>query len=152
MYIFSVKGVDNKIYFVKYVDVLTPYLGTIRCRTYMQRIYPLPRGNRDPIPVERWPSWAYKQVMIMGAKENRLPLSYIRFLRKLKHNGDEGCIRTACLLTRYAKNIPCDCWIPGRILRQPLKHDMKKIREEKEGIKPVQKEVEKIKPKRKLQF
>ncbi|CAH0592625.1 unnamed protein product [Chrysodeixis includens] len=115
------KGVNDKMYFVKYVDVLTPYLGTIRCRAYMLREYPLPRGNREMIPLEQRPSWACKQVMIMGALEHRLPRHYIKFLKRLKDNGEEGGIRTLCLIMRYGKNMPCECRVPGKLLRKPLK-------------------------------
>lgn len=136
------KGVDNKMYFVKYVDVLTPYCGTLRCRAYIQREFPLPRGNREAIPVERRPSWAYKQIMLMGALEHGLPKHYIRFLRHLRDNGEEGGIRTLCLLMRYAKNMPCECRVPGKILRKPLTLTLRKIKEEPPPIvvpKPVKK-------------
>lgn len=97
----------------------------------MQKVYPLPRGNRDPIPTEQWPSWSYKQIIIMGAKQNGLPPCYIRFLRKLKDNGNEGYIRADCLLMRYGKDVPCKCPLPTIILREPLKLDLKKIRAKK---------------------
>lgn len=108
-------------------------MGTFNCRSYMQKVYPLPRGNRDPIPAEQWPSWAYKKFIIIGAKQNGLPLYYIRFLRKLKDNGNEGYIRADCLLRRYGKNIPCDCRLPVNILRKPLKLNLKRIRAEKQA-------------------
>ncbi|KAJ8736188.1 hypothetical protein PYW08_006844 [Mythimna loreyi] len=126
------KDVNIKKYFVKYVQVHTPHMGTFTCRSYMQKVYPLPRGNKDPIPVEQWPSWAYKQFIIIGAKENGLPLYYIRFLRKLKDNGNEGSIRADCLLRRYGKDIPCDCRLPVIILREPLKLNVKRIRSMKQ--------------------
>ncbi|XP_047026346.1 gamma-glutamylcyclotransferase-like [Helicoverpa zea] len=147
------KDIDTRKFYVKYLEVLTPYMGTFRCRTYIQKVNPLPRGNRDIIPVERWPSWSYKQVILMGAREHGLPNHYIRFLRKLKDNGDEGCFRTSCLLTRYAKDVPCGCRVPGKILRKPLMIDLKRIREEKELPKVQPKPVPvKKPPKKKLQF
>lgn len=135
------------MYYVKYVDILTPYLGTLRCRAYFQREFPLPRGNREVIPVERRPSWAYKQIMIMGALEHGLPKHYIRFLRHLKDNGEEGGIRTLCLLMRYGKDMPCECRVPGKILRKPLVLTLRKIKEEppKEVPKPVKKKAAGIK-------
>ncbi|XP_022822157.1 gamma-glutamylcyclotransferase-like [Spodoptera litura] len=124
-------GIEADTYFVRYIEVLTPYMGTFRCRTYLQTIYPLPRGNRDPVPTERWPSWGYKEFLIIGARQHGLPQYYIRFLRKFKDNGDEGCIRSDCLLVRYGTNQPCLCRVPGRIPRKPLKLDLKAIRDRK---------------------
>lgn len=57
----------------------------------------------------------------MGAEEHDLPEYYIEELKKIKHNGEEGCIRMVCLLIRYGRNKPCECKVPGRIPRSPLK-------------------------------
>lgn len=114
---------------MKYVKVQTPYVGSLTCRAYTQKVIPLPMGDNDEIPVERWPSWSFKEIMILGAKEHGLPEYYIQHLKKLKHNGEEGAIRTVVLLRRYANNKLCDCRVPGRIKRQPLKLDIKKLKE-----------------------
>ncbi|KAH9641776.1 hypothetical protein HF086_003902 [Spodoptera exigua] len=124
-------GIESDTYFVKHLEVLTPYIGTFKCRTYLQTIYPLPRGNRDPIPAERWPSWGYKKILIFGARQHGLPQYYLRFLRKFIDNGDKGCLRSDRLLVRYGSNQPCLCRVPGRIPRKPLKLDLKAIREAK---------------------
>lgn len=131
-FVFSQKGVEVKKYYIKYVNVLTPYMGSFQCRAYTQKVIPLPRGDNDEIPVERWPSWTYKEIMILGATEHVMPEYYIRDLKKLKHNGEEGALRTVCLLIRYANNEPCECRVPGRIPRKPLKLDLKKLKEEKD--------------------
>lgn len=109
-------------------------MGNVICRSYIQRINPLPRGDNDPIPAEQWPSWTYKQAIITGAKEHGLPPYYIRELRKLKDNGEEAYLRTECLLSRYAKNKPCECRVPGRIPRKPLKLDLVKIKSNKQNV------------------
>ncbi|XP_075984084.1 gamma-glutamylcyclotransferase-like [Anticarsia gemmatalis] len=115
------KGVDIKTFFVKFVTVHTPHMGDFICRSYMKKVYPLPRGDNDSIPVERWPSRTYKEVLIMGARQHGLPEHYIKFLRRLKHNGDDGGWFTGLLLRRYANNKVCECRVPGRIPREPLK-------------------------------
>ncbi|KAM3967634.1 gamma-glutamylcyclotransferase [Aphomia sociella] len=124
------KGVDIKKYYVKYIQVLTPYMGMFTCRAYIQKINSLPRGDNDDIPVERWPSWTLRQVMVLGAIEHEIPQYYIEYLKKLKHNGEEGCMRMVCLLTRYAVDQPCECNVQNRIPRKPLKLDLKLIRDE----------------------
>ncbi|CAH2050644.1 unnamed protein product, partial [Iphiclides podalirius] len=56
------EGVDIKWYYVKFVEVNTPHMGVFTCRTYIQKVNPLPRGDNDDIPVERWPSQSYKHL------------------------------------------------------------------------------------------
>lgn len=125
----SQKGVDIKKYYIEHVHINTPHIGPLICRAYIQKVNPLPRGDKDEIPVERWPSWSLREIMIYGAKEHKLPDYYIRYLKALKHNGCEGAIRMVCLLNRYGMNAPCDCRVPGRIKRKPLKLDlMKKLK------------------------
>ncbi|XP_053611432.1 gamma-glutamylcyclotransferase-like [Plodia interpunctella] len=118
------KEVEDKKYYIKNLNVLTPYMGYFRCRAYIQKVNPLPRGDNDVIPSERWPSFSYKHIMLLGAIINELPEYYINHLRDLKHNDDEGCVRTDCLLIRYAREPICECRVPGRIPRQPLKLDV----------------------------
>lgn len=101
-------------------------MGKIHCRVYTQKVIPLPRGDNDEIPVERWPSWAFKEIMIAGATEHGLPPYYIEQLKAMKHNGEEGWLRAVCLLNRYAKDKPCECRVPGKIPRKPLKLEIKK--------------------------
>lgn len=125
-FIFSVEGMRFKTYYDRILPVHTPHMGTFNCRVYIKKVNPLPRGDNDPIPVERWPSWTYKEVMLMGAKEHHLPEYYIKYLKKIQDNGEEGALRTDCLLTRYAQNKCCECTVPGRILRKPLKLPLKK--------------------------
>lgn len=96
-------------------------MGDFSCRVYMKKVYPLPRGDRDLIPVERWPSYSYKQVLILGAEQNGLPEHYIKFLKKLKDNGDIGGWLWALMLRRYERELPCTCIVPGKIPREPLK-------------------------------
>ncbi|KAG6450518.1 gamma-glutamylcyclotransferase [Manduca sexta] len=122
------KGVDVKKYYIKYVEVSTPYMGSFLCRAYIQKVNPLPRGDNDVIPVERWPSFTLKEVMIHGAREHGFPEYYIQSLKKLKHNGEEGYLRAAFLLMRYAKDKPCECRVAGRLPRKHLKLDLRKLR------------------------
>ncbi|XP_028035922.1 gamma-glutamylcyclotransferase-like [Bombyx mandarina] len=125
------KLVEVKKYYIKYVKVLTPYMGTFLCRAYIQTVNPLPRSDNDVIPIENWPSRTYKKVIILGALEHGLPNYYIEYLKKLKHNGEEAYWRAACLLKRYSENEPCQCRVPGRIPRRPLKLDMNMLRNKK---------------------
>lgn len=123
--------VDFRKYFTLNVPIQTPHLGEIMCRTYQQRINPLPRGDNDEIPGENWPSKVYLRVIIIGAMECPLPDYYIEWLMTLNHNGDEGCLLMAELLRRYADNPVCQCRWPGRIPREPLKLDLNKRKQGK---------------------
>ncbi|XP_059051238.1 gamma-glutamylcyclotransferase-like [Achroia grisella] len=122
-------GVDRIKYYIQYLDVLTPYMGLFKCRVYIQKINPLPRADNDVVPMERWPSATYKRIMILGAIEHDIPEYYIEYVKKLKHNGEDGCLTMVCLLNRYAVDTPCECRVPGRISRKTFKLDLKKIRE-----------------------
>ncbi|KAI5644930.1 AIG2-like family domain-containing protein [Phthorimaea operculella] len=121
------RGMDMKKYFLKHIDVLTPYIGYIHCSVYIQRINPLPVGDNDPIPVERWPSWTYREVMVAGAKEHEMPPFYIEFLSNLKNNGEEGMLRVSNLCERYGRDKPCECWVPEHIPRKPLKFAVQEV-------------------------
>lgn len=121
----SCKGVDIKRYYYTYNKVLTPYMGYFTCRLYVAKVNPLPRGDKDDIPVEYWPSFTYKEIMILGAIEHELPDYYIKQLRELPHNGEEAYLRAVCLLGRYKKEKLCECPVPGRIPRKPLRLDMR---------------------------
>lgn len=129
---FSCKGVDIKRYYYKYAKVLTPHMGYFTCRLYIAKVNPLPRGDNDIIPVENWPSWTYKEMMILGAIEHEFPEYYIEQLRELPDNGEEAYLRTVCLLIRYEKEEPCQCAVPGRIPRKSLKLDLRKLKKEQQ--------------------
>lgn len=122
------EGVDRKIYYAKYMNVQTSNMGKFTCRVYLQKVNPLPRGDNEEIPMEHRPSWTYREVLIHGAIEHKLPEYYINYLTRTKHNGDQGCFKMVCLLRRYSKDKPCGCRVPGRIPRKPLKLDAKKIK------------------------
>ncbi|CAG9796450.1 unnamed protein product [Diatraea saccharalis] len=117
---FRMVGVDIKKYYIRYLEVVTPYMGSYKCRALKQKVNPLPRGDNDKVPVERWPSWTYREVLITGSIEHGLPEYYIKNLRKLKTNGEEAYLRARRLLDRYAEGKPCECKVPGRIPRKPL--------------------------------
>ncbi|XP_045495369.1 gamma-glutamylcyclotransferase-like [Colias croceus] len=122
------EGVDKNIYYSKYSNILTPYIGVLKCLVYEHLVIPLPRGDNDEIPIERWPSWTYKEVIVLGAEEHKLPEYYINDLKKIKHNGEQGCFFMACLLRCYGTQKPCQCRVPGRIPRKPLKLDLRELR------------------------
>lgn len=107
-------------------------MGYFTCRIYIAKVNPLPRGDNDAIPVENWPSWTYKEMMILGAIEHEFPEYYIEQLRELPDNGEEAYLRTVCLLTRYEKEEPCECPVPGRIPRKPLKLDLRELKKEQQ--------------------
>ncbi|KAL4716915.1 hypothetical protein ACJJTC_012726 [Scirpophaga incertulas] len=118
----TLKGENN--FYAKYLDVLTPHVGVLRCRVYIQITNPMPRGDNDIIPVEQWPSRMYKNVMILGATEHNLPECYIAELEKIADNGEDGCFKMHWLLNRYALELPCQCLVPGRIARKSLQLDL----------------------------
>ncbi|XP_072941407.1 gamma-glutamylcyclotransferase-like [Epargyreus clarus] len=130
------EGVHNKIYYETYLKVFTPYMGAFTCRVYVQKINPLPRGDNDPIPVEQWPSWTYKEVIIIGALEHEFPEYYIQLLEKIKHNEEKGCFKMFCLLRRFSRDKPCECRVPGRIPRKPLKLNLRLKRMKRKKMHP----------------
>ncbi|XP_047545129.1 gamma-glutamylcyclotransferase-like [Vanessa atalanta] len=122
------EGIERKIYYAKFVQVLSPYLGIISCRIYIQTINPLPIGDKDEIPVEQWPSWTYKKVLILGAIEHGLPQYYIEMLKNIKNNGQKGCYKMYCFLMQYANsNKSCLC-ISEQAVQKPLQLDLRKFR------------------------
>ncbi|XP_052740272.1 gamma-glutamylcyclotransferase-like [Bicyclus anynana] len=108
------EGVERKIYYSKHIEVLTSYMGSFKCRIYIHKVNPLPRGDNDEIPAERWPSWTYKEIIILGAMEHELPEYYILNLEKLQHNGDKGCFKMYALLLKFVKEKPCICDVPKK--------------------------------------
>ncbi|XP_022130368.2 gamma-glutamylcyclotransferase-like [Pieris rapae] len=122
------EGVDKDIYYVKHAEIITPYIGKFTCRIYEHTVIPLPRGDNDEIPIEFWPSWTYKEVILLGAEEHNLPEYYIENLKNIKHNSEQGCFYMACLIKQYAKAKPCECKPTIKILRKPLKLDLKQLR------------------------
>ncbi|CAH2236370.1 jg10750 [Pararge aegeria aegeria] len=108
------EGVDRKNYYPTHVQVLTPYMGYFKCRVYIHKDNPLPRGDNDIIPVERWPSWTYKEIIILGAMEHKLPDYYIQGLERFKDNGEKGCLKMYTLLLKYAIEKPCVCNVPKK--------------------------------------
>ncbi|XP_050666738.1 gamma-glutamylcyclotransferase-like [Leptidea sinapis] len=126
------EGVDKRIYYVKHLEILTPHQGMLICRSYINVINPLPRGDNDKIPIERWPSWSYMTVIMFGAMEHELPQYYIQYLKRIKHNNEQGCFFMECLLRRYSSERPCICPEKKFIDRRVLKLDVRKLRA-KEG-------------------
>ncbi|CAK1602251.1 unnamed protein product [Parnassius mnemosyne] len=114
------EDVDIENYYVKYVEVLTSYIGILTCRTYIQKVNLLPRSDNDNLPVERWPSLTYRNVIIFGAIEHHLPEYYIESLKKLKDNGEEGSFKMAYLLKLFTKNDACKCRLPRKCLPKKI--------------------------------
>lgn len=131
---FRQEGVERKIYYPTHVPVLTPYMGTFVCRVYVHKVNPPPMGDNDIIPVERWPSWTYKEIIILGAMEHELPEYYIQNLEKIKNNGEKGCLKMASLLLRYAKDMPCSCLLPSKEDKPPML-DLRKLRKKNKILK-----------------
>ncbi|XP_068626503.1 gamma-glutamylcyclotransferase-like [Battus philenor] len=127
------EGVETKRYYIKHIEVDTPHMGKFVCRAYIQKVNPLPRGDNDDIPPERWPSYAYKKVMIVGAIEHHLPEYYIENLKKLKDNGELGCFRMANFLKIFVTKDPCQCKLPpkpGYKVLNLRKMRLKKLKEQ----------------------
>ncbi|XP_046978174.1 gamma-glutamylcyclotransferase-like [Vanessa cardui] len=125
------EGLERKIYYAKFVQVLTPYLGILSCRIYIQTINPLPIGDKDEIPVERWPSWTYRKVLILGAIEQQLPPYYIEMLKNIKSNGQKGCYKMYCYLMQYTSSKKSCLCISEKAVKKPLQLDLRKIRARK---------------------
>lgn len=96
-------------------------MGEFKCRVYEQRLNALPRGDKDIVPLNQWPSKTYMKVIIEGAIDSGLPEYYIKMLKKIQHNGEEGCFRMEELLRRFTDFSPCRCRWPGRYNRKELK-------------------------------
>jgi len=74
---------------VPFTNGYTASLNTIRCRTYQMILDDDPMSeNRPPY----LPSPAYKQVIVAGSKEHRLPLEYHKRLEAMEDNGYSGPI------------------------------------------------------------
>ncbi|XP_050355686.1 gamma-glutamylcyclotransferase-like [Nymphalis io] len=125
------EGLESKIYYSKSVQVLSPHLGIYFCRIYIQTLNPLPIGDKDKIPVERWPSCTYKKVLIHGAMEHHLPQYYIEMLRNIKHNGQKGCYKMHIFLRQYADSKKSCLCISRQPVQKPLQLDLRKFRAQK---------------------
>lgn len=66
---------------------MTPDGENILCRCYKLVQQPT---KQIPIPHERRPSKAYLETIILGARENNLPLDYLQFLSEIPDNGNDG--------------------------------------------------------------
>lgn len=81
------EGVGDKIYLPFEVNILTPNDKNLLCRSYMLVNQPV---KQIPLPLERRPSKAYIETILLGAKENNLPLEYLKFLDAIPDNGKNG--------------------------------------------------------------
>nr|XP_045624284.1 gamma-glutamylcyclotransferase-like [Procambarus clarkii]XP_045624285.1 gamma-glutamylcyclotransferase-like [Procambarus clarkii] len=77
------EGVHKGIYKVLEVDVETPSGESVKARCYQLAV---------PFEEDRKPSLTYMEVITQGARENRLPEDYIKFLESIEHNGYSGKI------------------------------------------------------------
>lgn len=102
-------------------------MGDFQCRVYEQRRNALPRGDNDVIPLNQWPSKTYMEVIIQGAIERGLPEYYVKMLKRIRHNNEEGCLRMEELVRRYIPQPTCKCVWPYRFNRKKLKLDLKTL-------------------------
>ncbi|XP_076292780.1 gamma-glutamylcyclotransferase isoform X1 [Lasioglossum baleicum] len=84
------EGVADKLYFPLMVDVETPSGQIINCRVYQQCKDPDEHVKLRLLPNHRRPSPLYIETILKGAKENKLPTEYIKFLETIPHNKYSG--------------------------------------------------------------
>lgn len=82
------EGVDKKIYVPFEVNILTPDGENILSRCYMLVNQPLIK--QKPLPLDRRPSKAYLETIILGASESGLPSDYLNSLNEILDNGNDG--------------------------------------------------------------
>ncbi|XP_078034016.1 gamma-glutamylcyclotransferase [Augochlora pura] len=84
------EGVANKVYFPLMVDVETPDGQILNCRVYQQCDNPDEHVKLRLLPSHRKPSPLYINTILEGAKENKIPAEYIKFLETIPHNNYFG--------------------------------------------------------------
>lgn len=88
----SQEGVHIDIYAPLIKEVETPDGEILECRMYQMLNTPKNKIKlSDPkISPERQPSKTYLEVIHRGADESKLPEEYVKFLKKIVHNGREA--------------------------------------------------------------
>lgn len=81
------EGVEKKIYAPFEANILTPNGDNVLSRCYMLVNQP---DKQIPLPLDRRPSKAYLETIILGANESGLPLDYLQFLSEILDNGNDG--------------------------------------------------------------
>ncbi|KYM76863.1 Gamma-glutamylcyclotransferase [Atta colombica] len=84
------EGVQDNIYHAMSVNVETPGGRTLNCRVYQQCNNPKEYIKPEDFPMDKRPSPLYLNTILKGAKENKLPTDYIKFLKTIPDNGYEG--------------------------------------------------------------
>lgn len=91
MYIyFRQEGVNNNLYIPLEVEVETPEGKLLHCRTYQQTAQFDSEQEIENLPDERKPSGVYFNTILNGAVESEFPEDYMRFLKRIPHNGYFG--------------------------------------------------------------
>ncbi|XP_050440265.1 gamma-glutamylcyclotransferase-like [Adelges cooleyi] len=81
------EGVSQKLYLPFEANVTVPNVQTLICRSYMLANQP----EKQPVlPLERRPSIAYLETILLGAEESGLPLDYVNNLKLIPHNNVSG--------------------------------------------------------------
>lgn len=81
------EGVKEKVYLPFEANIETPGGGNVQCRSYMLSDQPI---KEEPLPLNRRPSKAYLETILLGARESGLPLDYLKFLNTIPHNDNAG--------------------------------------------------------------
>jgi len=82
------EGVNMKMYLPFEVDIVTPNGDKVLSRCY--KLVNQPLVKQIPLPLDRRPSKAYLETILLGAKETGLPLDYLQFLNEILDNGKNG--------------------------------------------------------------
>ncbi|KAF9423500.1 hypothetical protein HW555_001055 [Spodoptera exigua] len=81
------EGVDLQQYVPRQVNVYYPDGKQAKCRTYQHMNFPVDVTTLDCLPENRRPSITYKQCIIKGAYECKIPKEYIKKLESIPTNG-----------------------------------------------------------------
>ncbi|KAJ8723249.1 hypothetical protein PYW08_003161 [Mythimna loreyi] len=84
------EGVATKQYFAKEVDISGIEAKKIKCRTYQHCVVPPFLKSLTYLPDDRRPSITYKQCIINGAMECRIPDDYVDMLKNIPNNGQHA--------------------------------------------------------------
>ncbi|XP_031356012.1 gamma-glutamylcyclotransferase-like isoform X1 [Photinus pyralis] len=89
---FSQEGVHQNIYFRFNAPIFLPDGSTKTCYVYQQVAEPSTHYKLTQFPADRQPSYVYKDVIVRGAAEAKLPEVYQELLRGILCNDYKGSV------------------------------------------------------------
>ncbi|KAL4090816.1 hypothetical protein QTP88_025587 [Uroleucon formosanum] len=79
--------VEKELYVPFEVNIVMPNGDNVLSRCYRLVNQPV---KQIPLPLNRRPSKAYLETILLGANESSLPLDYLQFLNEILDNGNDG--------------------------------------------------------------